>query len=102
MFTKAIDSLQEIIVGGLRCKIVQAPEPETLKWDHLQYSKLNRRVRSTAIIVVTVLMLLAGVVAIMKSNGRKEGMVYLQDCRFVVGPESEDINVSTQAICITI
>jgi hypothetical protein len=43
MYTKCLSGRKpELIVGGQRCRITPAAEPETLLWSHLEYSKSSR------------------------------------------------------------
>lgn len=44
----AAQQLDSITVGGLPCTIKQAPEPETLKWDHLEYSRWETTYQKTS------------------------------------------------------
>jgi hypothetical protein len=87
---------QFITVGDIECAIKQAPEPETIKWDHLQYSSANRALRSAIIFVVTVVMLVCGVWAILESAVLKEAQSYTDACQFIVGRTAER---GSQGVC---
>ena len=71
-YDKALKQIKQITVGGLKCNITQAPEPETLRWDHLEYSWVNRTLRDAVIFFTTAGMLFLGVFLITRSNVLKE------------------------------
>jgi hypothetical protein len=71
-YDKALKAKYLPDVGGRRCKIVQAPEPETLKWANLEYGWWARWARSVVIFTTTVAMLIVGVWLI---NG-----MYIRQC----------------------
>ena len=72
-------------MGGLKCNITQAPEPETLRWSHLEYGWANRVVRDIVIFMTTAAMLFAGIYLITKSNVLKEALSYTDNCPEVRG-----------------
>jgi hypothetical protein len=57
-----------------------APEPETLLWAHLEYSKRERLCRSVVVNIGTVGLLLVGAIAIVSSNLLKDGQAYIDRC----------------------
>ena len=44
-YEQAIALDQTIEIGGVKCTLLPAPEPETLVWEHLEYSPKERKQR---------------------------------------------------------
>ena len=88
-YQRSIETVQHITVGGRKCKIKSAPEPETLMWEHLEYSARSRHFRNMLIFALTAAMLTVGVWLMLKSNELKEVLSYLNSCHYVLGPQAE-------------
>eukprot|EP01047_Picozoa_sp_COSAG01_P027214 COSAG01_NODE_1789_length_9228_cov_4.869989_5_plen_742_part_00 len=93
--TRALE-LGEITVGGQRCTITEAPEPETVIWEHLQYSAKSRRNRKWTMNSFTCGFLAIGFACIIGANVLKEGVKYVDFCAEVAGPTA--LNTTT-ALC---
>jgi hypothetical protein len=89
-------ALRHMTVATTSCIIEQAPEPETIIHDHLQYSHFNRNIRSGVVLFVTIAMLLGGVWAILQSNAFKEAQSYTDQCEYVVGKNAE---LGSELVC---
>lgn len=85
-----------IEVAGVTCNIGEAPEPETLKWSHLEYGWWSRALRRLIILVTTLFMLGVGVWLISGSHVLKEQLSYTDMCSTVLGRDAFDQNA---AIC---
>ncbi len=79
----------QVEIGGIPCKILPAPEPESLLWQHLEYSKTERMKRRYTIMSVTALSLIIGAALIIYANALKVGTKYLSFCSDVMGPDAK-------------
>ena len=76
---------KEVEVGGVQCIITTAPEPESVRWENLEYSSINRKCRKFIIYVGTCLALVLGAAAILYANSLKVGTSYTDFCADVIG-----------------
>ena len=92
----------EITVGGVKCNILQAPEPESLLWEHLEFSARNRMVRSYVIMAFTFTALMIGAVLISWANTLTVGTSYANFCGDVMGADAKrdaDDNLINKDVC---
>lgn len=80
----------KVEVGGVTCTITAAPEPESVKWEHLEFSATQRKCRKFIIYLGTALALMIGAGAILYANSLKVGTAYIDYCSDVVGNASKD------------
>ena len=80
----------EVEVGGVKCTITPAPEPESVKWEHLEFSATQRSCRKFIIYLGTALALVIGAGAILYANSLKVGTSYIDYCADVIGNASKD------------
>lgn len=88
-YEDALD-MKEIEVGGLKCKILPAPEPETVLWEHLEYTAQQRKTRKRNIIVLTFIALMIGAGVISYANFLKIGTKYTAFCKDVIGNDRSE------------
>ena len=62
----------QVTIGNTICDITPAPEPEVIKWDHLEYSVANRRWRAFWVNFATLVILMLGVWGISAASNLKE------------------------------
>eukprot|EP01047_Picozoa_sp_COSAG01_P064128 COSAG01_NODE_8435_length_2785_cov_8.332837_2_plen_389_part_01 len=82
-------SEREIVVGDWVCEIVEAPEPDTIKWPHLAYSGLNRKIRRYLMNFATFLLLMVGFAICTQADQWKSAASYTAECKNVLGPEAK-------------
>jgi hypothetical protein len=82
-------SEREIVVGDWVCEIVEAPEPDTIKWPHLAYSGLNRKIRRYLMNFATFLLLMVGFAICTQANHWQSAASYTSECNNVLGPEAK-------------
>lgn len=89
-------TMKELDVAGIKCNLRQAPEPESVKWENLEYSARQRRWRKRIIYFFTLLALAIGAFVIAYANFLKIGTKYTDFCSEVIG---EDMKVEFDAVC---
>jgi hypothetical protein len=82
-------NVKEVEVGGVKCTIRKAPEPETVKWEHLEFTATQRKWRKRKIYLGTFLALMIGAAVIGYANSLKVGTKYIAFCVDVIGDESK-------------
>ena len=86
----------QILIGDRFCDVVEAPEPETLQWEHLEYSLRSRRIRSCIIIGATVFFLAIAFMILTAMRVLQDSQAYLDQCKYVLGP---DMEAHAQMVC---
>lgn len=93
---KLVSAKTTVEVGGVPCRVHSAPEPESLLWQHLEYSHKNRRNRRVAMMSLTTTALIIGALVIVGANALKVGTSYVNYCGAVMG---ELVPPANQHVC---
>jgi hypothetical protein len=86
-YEEAIARSEPVEIGDMQCKLLPAPEPETLVWEHLEVTAKSRKRRKWIIIALTILALAVGAAIILSANKLKAGVRYIDYCADVMGPD---------------
>ena len=78
--------MKEVEIGGMKCRLLPAPEPESIKWEHLEYTAKQRCQRRWKIMLLTVIALIVGAAIITYAGALKVGTKYVSFCKDVMGP----------------
>eukprot|EP01046_Picozoa_sp_COSAG06_P010237 COSAG06_NODE_555_length_14353_cov_3.329311_5_plen_1164_part_00 len=87
-FEKAL-AVKEVEIGGMTCRVLPAPEPESLQWEHLEYDAKERAKRKCKIMSLTFISLLIGAALITYAGALKVGTKYIGFCADVMGPDQK-------------
>jgi hypothetical protein len=78
----------QALIGDWVCEVVEAPEPDTVQWQHLAYSERERKIRKYIMNISTALLLFLGFLGCTQATIYSESMVYTKLCDRVLGPTS--------------
>ena len=90
---------KEIVVGKTVCAIDEAPEPESIQYQNLQTSDSEKRIRSVAMNMVTVGLILLAAIGIVRVQIAVGAMAFLEDCSLIWGPTEDETVTADSPVC---
>ena len=90
---------QTLKVKGTTCAIQSAAEPESIQFENLQVSKISLKLRSFALNLITIILIIFAALGIVRVQIAVGGMAYLSDCDVIYGPDAAESVTLESSLC---